>query len=130
MKKAQAKIISGIITAVVVILVFAGIVMFGGNNKSSITGDTISTGTPEKEPTKTIQDYTLTDVANHKTKENCWMVINGKVYDMSAFIAKGFHGPAISKGCGIDATEMFEGKPHSAKAQSMLPEYEIGNLAN
>ncbi len=80
--------------------------------------------------TKTIG---LDEVAQHASKEDCWMAIAGKVYDLSPFIAMGQHKPVIVDGCGRDATTIFEGRngkgEHPEQAQASLPNYLIGDLA-
>lgn len=81
--------------------------------------------------------YTLTQVAEHAQQDNCWLAIEGQVYDVTPFVASGFHPgkAAILDGCGKDATELFNTRPmgsktaHSEKARSMLGKYLIGNLA-
>lgn len=82
------------------------------------------------------RSFTLSEIATHNTSEDCWFAIEGKVYDVTAFIASGNHpgGEAIVQGCGKDATSLFNnrpsnGTPHSAQARSFLPNYEIGILA-
>jgi cytochrome b involved in lipid metabolism len=80
--------------------------------------------------------YTLEDVAQHNSKEDCWLVINGEVYNVTDLIAGGNHpgGEEILKGCGIDATELFETRPmgsgtaHSDRARELSNNYKIGTL--
>ena len=82
------------------------------------------------------KEYTLTEVAEHSTPEDCWLAIEGKVYDVTGYIADGIHpgGEAIFLGCGKEATDLFneipgEGEPHSERARGFLPNFEIGTLA-
>jgi cytochrome b involved in lipid metabolism len=79
-------------------------------------------------------EYTMDEIASHKTPEDCWFVIDGKVYDVSGFGEKHAGGEAVYLGCGKDATEMFNDRPngsgsHSEEARSFLPNFEIGVLA-
>ena len=82
------------------------------------------------------QVYTLEQVAEHDSKENCWLAIEGNVYDVTPFIASGFHPGklAILLGCGKDATVLFNTRPmgsgtaHSERARKSLPKYLIGTL--
>ncbi len=86
--------------------------------------------------TEGVATYTLAQVAQHATKDNCWMALDSKVYDVTAFVASGFHPgkAAILEGCGKDATELFNTRPmgsgtaHSERARKMLPKYYIGEL--
>jgi cytochrome b involved in lipid metabolism len=80
--------------------------------------------------------YTLTDVSAHPDPDNCWIVIEGKVYDVTEYtnpVNKHPGGPAIFQGCGTDATAMFNNLPngsgsHSDKARSFAENYYIGDL--
>ncbi len=78
--------------------------------------------------------YTLEEVAKHSSREDCWIVIHGKVYDVTSFIPEHPGGDAILQGCGKDATELFEtrpmgsGTPHSEEARELLERYYIGEL--
>ncbi len=73
-------------------------------------------------------------VVEHSTTDNCWIVINNNVYNVTDFISSHPGGKAIVDGCGKDATELFEtrpsgsGTPHSDRARTMLEKYYIGSL--
>ena len=88
--------------------------------------------TPQEQPV--VKAFSMDEIALHNSKEDCWLLISGKVYDVTGWIAKGVHGPAILQGCGKDATTLFEtrpmgsGTPHSEKARGFLAEYLIGEL--
>jgi len=82
------------------------------------------------------QSYTLDQIAQHASKDNCWFAIEGKVYNVTSYIANGLHpgGEAILLGCGKDATNLYNDRPngsgpHSAKARNSLTNFEIGTLA-
>ncbi len=74
--------------------------------------------------------YSLADVSSHTSSSDCWMAIDGKVYDVTEYIASGQHNPEIVRGCGLDASQMFsEERKHSrGKAQALLPGLVIGTL--
>lgn len=89
------------------------------------------------EPTKTeVMSYDLTQVSEHNKAEDCWLAIEGKVYEVTKFIAGQKHpgGEAILQGCGKDATELFNTRPmgsktpHSDKARTGLENFYIGDL--
>lgn len=106
------------------------------DNKAASTSSkttTVSENQPQAPAETTVkpaQTYTLQDIAAHNTAADCWFAINGKVYGVSSFIAKHPGGEAILKGCGLDATEMFEGIPHSEKAVGLLENYYLGDLGD
>ncbi len=73
------------------------------------------------------------ELSKHSTKDNCWLAIKGKVYDVTSFINSHPGGETIIEGCGKDATTLFLNRPggkgpHPPRAQSLLPQYEIGEL--
>jgi predicted heme/steroid binding protein len=78
--------------------------------------------------------YTLSDVAEHDSAGDCWLAINGKVYDVTDYISSHPGGQAILEGCGKDATTLYENRPmgsetpHSASARTELEKYLIGDL--
>ena len=76
--------------------------------------------------------YSISDVSKHNTESDCWMVIGGKVYDVTKYIAAGMHNSMITDGCGTDATQLFSGvgKHSGPTAQSLLVKYKIGALGN
>ena len=89
---------------------------------------------PEAEQT-TIPDivYTLSEVSTHSTSDNCWMVLDGVVYDFTSYISNAQHpgGKTILKECGRDGTFLFRNDPpHSQQAEFLLPDYAIGRLVN
>jgi predicted heme/steroid binding protein len=82
-----------------------------------------------------LPSYTLDEIAKHNQANDCWMAIEGQVYDVTSFIPQHPGGRAILEGCGKDATELFNTRPmgsgtaHSERARAMHPDYLIGKLA-
>lgn len=80
--------------------------------------------------------FTVEEVSLHGTADDCWLIIEGKVYDVTGFISRHPGGAAIAQGCGTDATVLFEtrpmgsGTPHSAQARSVRESYYIGDMQN
>lgn len=81
--------------------------------------------------------FTLDEVRRHATLRDGWVVVRGRVYDISAFASThpGFHNAgqvstaiAIARALGSDATEEFE-HIHSPKAWAQLVDFQIGVLA-
>jgi len=78
--------------------------------------------------------FTLENISLHNTEDDCWLLIDGKVYDVSNYSGHP-GGDTVFEGCGIDATELFEtrpmgsGTPHSDDARQGLIEFYIGDLA-
>ena len=81
--------------------------------------------------TTTTKSYSLSEVALHNKASDCWMAIDGKVINPTAFIAAGLHpNDNILSGCGLDASSMFAQvrKHDGGRAQAALKQYEIGVL--
>ena len=77
---------------------------------------------------------TLAEVARHAVESDCWMAIDGLVYDFTAYLPDHPSRPSIVlPWCGKDASEAYrtktKGRPHSPEADQMLPAYRIGTLA-
>ncbi len=77
--------------------------------------------------------YTLSEVSAHNKREDCWLVVEGKVYDVTGYIASGMHKgkDAILMGCGKDATELYNNRPngsgaHSKIAREIMAKFAIG----
>jgi cytochrome b involved in lipid metabolism len=78
--------------------------------------------------------FALAEVARHATESDCWMAINGAVYDFTAYLPDHPSRPSvILPWCGKEATEAYKtktkGRPHSPGADQLLPTYRIGVLA-
>ncbi len=81
-----------------------------------------------------ISSYTLSQVAEHATPANCWMVIEGNVYDLTSYLSAHDDKLDIRSWCGQDATADYntkagKNKDHSSKADDLLKNYIIGTLA-
>ncbi len=72
--------------------------------------------------------YTLDDVAKHASETDCWMVVDGKVYNVTSGIDTHPGGPQILQGCGKDATEMYKAVEKHAGKEADLAKFEIGIL--
>lgn len=54
-------------------------------------------------------EYTAEEVAKHKTRDDLWVIIHGKVYDLTSYIDEHPGGDAIMNNAGADTTAGFEG---------------------
>ena len=94
------------------------------SGKIAPTVSTIQTQPPEQ------KIYSLDTVSTHNTSLDCWMIIDGKVYDVTSYIPD-HPNTDIEKGCGKEATTLFnEVRKHQGEAASLLNQYEIGTEQN
>lgn len=79
---------------------------------------------------KALKIIPLEEVAKHKTETDLWMVLWGKVYDVTKFVDEHPGGADTLLDCaGADGTTEFEAVGHSDSAKNMLPKYLIGQLS-
>jgi cytochrome b involved in lipid metabolism len=72
--------------------------------------------------------YTLSQIMEHSTKESCWTVIRGKVYDLTPYVSRHPGGERnILKLCGKEGTELFADQHGGdSKPESRLSSLYIG----
>uniref|UniRef100_A0AC11DXB7 Uncharacterized protein n=1 Tax=Ovis aries TaxID=9940 RepID=A0AC11DXB7_SHEEP len=73
--------------------------------------------------------YRLEEVAKRNSSKDIWLVIHGRVYDVSRFLDEHPGGEEVlMEQAGGDATESFEDVGHSSDAREMLKQYYIGDV--
>jgi hypothetical protein len=91
-------------------------------------GSPVSPGT---QATPAPSGITSADVAKHGTRESCWSIVNGSVYDLTSWIPNHPGGEgAILRMCGTDGSAGFN-RQHggAAKQATILAGFKIGTLA-
>lgn len=73
----------------------------------------------------------LAEVARHASAQDCWMVISGTVYDISAYVPEHPSKPSVLlPWCGKEATQAYQtktkGRAHSPQADQQLVQFAIG----
>ncbi|XP_050364545.1 cytochrome b5-like [Argentina anserina] len=73
--------------------------------------------------------YTLEEVSQHSDRKDCWLVIDGKVYDVTKFLEDHPGGDEVLlSSTGKDATGDFDDVGHSTSARAMMDEYYVGDF--
>ncbi|RMC09394.1 hypothetical protein DUI87_14402 [Hirundo rustica rustica] len=73
--------------------------------------------------------FTLEEVAKRNSSREAWLVIHGRVYDVTRFLEEHPGGEEVLlEQAGRDATESFEDVGHSSDAREMLKQYYIGEV--
>lgn len=132
------------------LFILAAVVIIGGaslfillqkspatNQQTTTTNSTASTSssvTPSTSGNTGAKKYTLAEISAHSTETDCWTAVNGKIYNVSAFIKNHEGGErSILEACGVDSTLAFQReRAHQREdSESMLDNnYLVGTLAN
>jgi len=75
-----------------------------------------------------IRYYTAEEVAKHNKRDNLWLIVDEKVYDVTEYVEDHVGGDAILRNPGKDNTKGFHGIQHPDRAHATLPDYYIGKL--
>ncbi|KAF8775615.1 hypothetical protein HU200_004392 [Digitaria exilis] len=73
--------------------------------------------------------YSMKEAALHNTPEDCWVVVDGKIYDVTKYLEDHPGGAdVLLEATGKDATEEFDDAGHSKSAKELMQDYFIGEL--
>lgn len=132
--KSIYKTVTGILVVLVSLAAITATVLAGHSGatsvwekKRAVAPTAISTEAPEEVPES---PFTLAEVAQHATAQDCWSVVNGNVYDLTQWISEhpGGSGP-IESMCGVDATTAFNNQHNSQnEPEAELASFKIGIL--
>jgi len=79
-------------------------------------------------PIAETRSITREEVAEHNTQDDCWIIVSGKVYDITEWAPHHPGGAGIARMyAGKDATSQF-GDFHSAEAVAHMVHFHIGDL--
>lgn len=78
-------------------------------------------------------EYTLTEISQHNTSDDCWMIFEDKIYDFTDYLNRHDRYMEIDEWCGKDMTEDFKdkagiGRDHRPGTYNLLDQYYVGNL--
>ncbi|XP_074296037.1 cytochrome b5 [Silene latifolia] len=71
----------------------------------------------------------MQEAAEHNSKDDCWVVIHGKVYDVTSYIDEHPGGDDVFLDAkGKDAKEEFDDAGHSQDARDLMEKFCVGEL--
>lgn len=98
-------------------------------NSSSPSNSNSNCNTKDLTANKKLTEYTLSQVAEHISPSDCWIVIYDKVYDVTNFLSQHLGGEfIILEYAGRDATLAFRSTRHGDDSYALLEKYLIGIL--
>lgn len=74
--------------------------------------------------------YTREEVQKHRSADDCWLVIDSKVYNVTPYIEEHPGGNAILKHAGGDASAGFHGPQHPPRVFDLIDDFHIGSLVD
>lgn len=121
---------------IILVLVSTAAVLFIINRDGDdVVGNSISTPASISSKAK----FTKGEVAKHSVKNDCWTIIDNKVYNITSYIPRHPGGENILSACGTDGTAFFDGEQagklgnaenhRGGKAESQLAQLLIGELS-
>lgn len=122
----------------------AGLVFYQNNKTSQVSDSQVGSLAQDTVNQLTSSGKSLVldmaEISKHNTQSSCWMLINGKIYDVTTYFGlhPGGNSPMAAT-CGTDATIAYatqdpyassskRGKDHSSDAKSLLNDYYLGTL--
>jgi len=85
----------------------------------------LGSSTEADDDTRVLPNYTMDEVKQHNKAGDLWVVVRGKVYDMSEFHHPG-GSEILQQTAGEDAVEQFEEAQHSSDARKQMKELCVG----
>ncbi len=128
-----------VVTVLLAALLLPSGTLLNSNQKPLATNDSRVSSSSETNATNNInqpvmlKNISLVEISKHNKISDCWMSMEGSVYDITPFFGMHPGGNQImEKYCGQDATRAYQTQDghgnHSAYAQSLLKIYLIGLL--
>lgn len=112
-------------------IIITGLVFYQNNNLNSSNSQVLNNNVT----TGTVGSLTLdfAEVSKHNTSSDCWMIVNGKIYNLTKFASSHSGGAnTIIPYCGKDGTRAYDTKdgrgPHASGDVNILSNYYVGDL--
>lgn len=112
-----------ICAVVVIVLAFIAYSFSNGGGKKSKKDVKV-----EKKQRVVGGPYDASEVAKHNTVNDCWIIVDGKVYDVTDYIFDHPGGESILANAGGDSSVGVHGPQHPPSMWDVLKLYYIGDI--
>jgi predicted heme/steroid binding protein len=80
---------------------------------------------------KVMPNFTIQDVGKHNTAGDCWIIVHGKVYDVTSFLSEHPGGKKVLvKAAGTDASKQFDQFHNKAILEKWGPQLYVGDIGS
>ena len=89
-------------------------------------------GWPKVPEPRAVRQISAAECAAHAARDDCWLIVRGRVYDISPFVSAHPGGAAVlvhPRNAGVDVGAAFDEAGHSKQARKLLASYQIGVVA-
>lgn len=98
---------------------------------AALTGGSVGTVTADRGPASVPVRLTAEEVALHARTDDCWVIVNGHVYDVTEFLASHPGGSAILAGVGgTDASAMFNSLHDASILDEVAAPFRLGAVGD
>jgi cytochrome b involved in lipid metabolism len=122
------------LAAIITFFSVSGLIAIGSSNapglkKSHINPPNIDLSNLAFNSQRTDSDsFTIAEISRHNSRNDCYLIINNNVYDVSSYISYHPGGSRIIVSrCGKEVTGIFA-RIHSNRAWDLLKRYKIGTI--
>ncbi len=127
-----------ILASVILVLILVPFSIFflsSGASSQNTSSTSSSSKSVSTSSASTSVKLTSSETAKHNTESDCYMIVNGKVYDVTTYLPVHPGGASrIIQYCGKDGTQAFDTKggegQHSNRANNDLSSLYKGDLVN
>lgn len=123
-------IINAVVLIVATLVILFLLSKFTVQDRRTTSSSKSSTSSNKKPvPVRPEGPFSLEEVGKHNTREDCWIVVDGSVYDVTTYVDDHPGGDSILNNAGKDSSEGVHGPQHPVSMYDVLALYKIGELS-
>jgi len=128
MKKVTLITIVGFVIVILIVYFFGIVLSPPSSTPNGVINPPIITNNTSQKIKRKPGTFTTTEVTKHNTANDCYLIINNNVYDVSPYIDMHPGGRSIiTSRCGEKVTGIFA-RIHSNRAWDLLKNFKVGSV--